>query len=194
MYMFAYMCIIVLVKCNFCPSQIRSGLRHCLEVSLYPRGINFYPCFCTAFIVLFHYYNIMNLSIIFSQTMANKGLCTFDSPFKSNQNVKMVTKNAGYNMRIWDPNSAKNIGVTHHAWESLQQTSKESGPMICLNSFFLLLLSSEPVVYLFYYSTHEHHDKAHVLKSSNRDINDAMTANRVWIILIYFRGYICMVD
>ena len=56
-----------------------------------------------------------------------------------------------------------------------------------------LLLSSEPVVYLFY-STHEHHDKAHALKSSNRDITDAMTANRVGIILIYFRGYICMVD
>ena len=192
MYMFAYMCIIVLVKCNFCPSQIRSGLRHCLEVSLYPRGINFYPCFCTAFIVLFHYYNIMNLSIIFSQTMANKGLCTFDSPFKSNQNVKMVTKNTGYNMRIWDPNSAKNIGVTHHAWESLQQTSKASGPMICLSScFFCCFHLNQSFIYSI---PHMNIMIRHVLKSSNRDINDAMTANRVWIILIYFRGYICMVD
>lgn len=59
--------------------------------------------------------------------------------------------------------------------------------------FLFLLLSSEPVVYLLY-STYEHHDKAHVLKLSNRDINDAMTASRVWIVQKYFRGYICMVD
>lgn len=106
-----------------------------LEFSLHPRGNNCYPCFCTAYL-LFHYYNIMNPSIIFSQTMVYKALCTFFLPFESNQNEKMVTKNAGYNMRLWDPNSAKYIEVTHHAWESPQQTSKESGPKICLSSFF----------------------------------------------------------
>ena len=95
--MFVCMCINILVKCNFCPSQVRSCPATAWKFPFTLVELTFTHASAPRiyYIVLFHYYNIMNLSIIFSQTMVNKGLCTFDSLFKSNQNVKMVTKNAG---------------------------------------------------------------------------------------------------